>query len=77
MLWASLPDSGASLPTLTFTPHRLAFTSWGQLAARFGRRPLKTAVAAAALHVHGGTRERSDSFDLHPEAMREREREWI
>ena len=35
--------------------------------------PLKTGVAAAALHVHGGTHERSDSFDSRPEAVREKE----
>ena len=49
-------------------------TSGGQLAARFGWRPQKTGVAAAALHVHGTAHERSDSFDSRPEAVRERER---
>ena len=34
-------------------------------------------VAAAALHVHGGPRERSDPYDSRPEAVREREREIL
>ena len=44
MLWASLPDSGASLPTLTFTPHRLAFTAGGRAVLGAVSRPLWTAT---------------------------------
>ena len=64
---AQCPRPAASLS------RRVGAPSGVQLAARFRRRPLKTGVAAAALRAHGGPRERSDSFDSRPEAVRERE----